>query len=58
MLVRWVQRFVYEVICCGKHRDPDARFIHMDALESYLDVLRRDCRDRATLYYAWGHPDD
>jgi hypothetical protein len=30
----------------------------MDQLESYLDVLRRDFGDTATLYYPWGHPDD
>jgi hypothetical protein len=58
MLVRWVQRFVYEVICWGKHRDPDERFTHMSALEDYQRALRRYCRDSATLYYAWGHPDD
>jgi DNA-binding MarR family transcriptional regulator len=58
MVVRWVQRFVYEVICYGKHRDPTARLLHMDALEGYQRVLRKYCRDRAKLYYAWGHPDD
>jgi hypothetical protein len=58
MVVRWVARFVYEVICYGKHRDADARFVHMNTLESYMDALRRYSRDRATLYYAWGHPDE
>jgi hypothetical protein len=42
----------------GKHRDPNQRFIHMEWLESYLRVLRRDFGDTATLYYPWGHPDD
>jgi DNA-binding MarR family transcriptional regulator len=58
MVVRWVQRFVVEVICFGDHRDPGKRFIHMETLEAYLNVLRKYTRDRATLYYAWGHPDD
>jgi DNA-binding MarR family transcriptional regulator len=57
MVVRWVQRFVYEVICYGHHRDKEARFHHMATLESYMNVLRTYCRDRARLYYAWGHPD-
>jgi DNA-binding MarR family transcriptional regulator len=58
MLIRGAARFVYEAICYGKHRDPWERFVHMDQLESYLRVLRRHFGDRATLYYAWGHPDD
>jgi DNA-binding MarR family transcriptional regulator len=58
MVVRWVLRFVYEVICWGKHRDPDERFTHMSTLEDYLIALRRYSRDSATLYYPWGHPDD
>jgi DNA-binding MarR family transcriptional regulator len=58
MTVRWVLRFVFEVICFGKHRDESERLIHMDALEGYLGALREYCHDRATLYYAWGHPDD
>jgi DNA-binding MarR family transcriptional regulator len=58
MVVRWVRRFVYEVICWGKHRDPEERFTHMSTLEDYLHALRRYSRDSATLYYAWGHPDD
>jgi DNA-binding MarR family transcriptional regulator len=58
MTVRWVQRFVYEVICFGYHRDESARLVNMDSLEGYLRALRTYCRDSATLYYAWGHPDD
>jgi DNA-binding MarR family transcriptional regulator len=58
LLLRGVQRIVYDAICFGRHRDPDARFVHMDRLESYLNVLRRDFGDRAVLYYPWGHPDD
>jgi DNA-binding MarR family transcriptional regulator len=58
MTVRWVQRFVYEVICYGKHRDPWERFRHMEELESYLRVLRKYSHDTAKLRYAWGHPDD
>jgi DNA-binding MarR family transcriptional regulator len=58
LIVRGVRRLVYEAICFGKHRDPGARFTHMDRLESYLRVLRREFGDTATLYYPWGHPDD
>jgi DNA-binding MarR family transcriptional regulator len=58
MVVRWVQRFVYEVICYGKHREPWERFRRMEELESYLRVLRKYSRDTAKLRYAWGHPDD
>jgi DNA-binding MarR family transcriptional regulator len=57
MVVRWVQRFVYEVICYGKHRDAGERFWHMAALESYHNVLRRYSRDTAKLVYEWGYPD-
>jgi DNA-binding MarR family transcriptional regulator len=58
MLFRFAERVVYHAICWGKHRDPNERFLHMDRLESYLRSLRAYCRDRARLYYAWGHPDD
>jgi DNA-binding MarR family transcriptional regulator len=58
MTVRWVQRFVYEVICFGFHRDPSKRLEHMDRLEGYQRALREYSRDTAKLYYAWGHPDD
>jgi DNA-binding MarR family transcriptional regulator len=58
MTVRWVLRFVCEVISCGKGRDLDAWFHHMLMLEGYMDRLRRHSRDGATLYYPWGHPDD
>jgi len=53
-----VSRMVYRAICFGKHRSSDARFRHMDTLESYLSSLRGRFRDTATLYYPWGHPDD
>jgi DNA-binding MarR family transcriptional regulator len=53
-----VSRMVYRAICFGKHRSADARFRHMDTLESYLSSLRRRFRDTAGLYYPWGHPDD
>jgi DNA-binding MarR family transcriptional regulator len=53
-----VEHLVYRAICWGKHRDGGARFMNMDTLESYLHGLRRHCRDRARLYFPWGHPDD
>jgi DNA-binding MarR family transcriptional regulator len=58
LLLRAVQRIVCDAICFGRSRDPNQRFIRMAALEEYLDVLRRDFGDAATLYYPWGHPDD
>jgi DNA-binding MarR family transcriptional regulator len=58
LLLRGVQRMVYDAICFGKHRDPGARFVHMERLEGYLGGLRSDFGDMATLYYPWGHPDD
>ena len=58
VLLRRVQRLVYQAICFGMHHDPSKRLIHMDQLEGYLRVLRRDFGDTATLYYPWGHPDD
>jgi hypothetical protein len=53
-----VRRIVFEAICFGRHRDANARFWRMATLESYLEGLRRDFADTATLYYPWGHPDD
>jgi DNA-binding MarR family transcriptional regulator len=58
LLLRGVQRIVCDAICFGRSRDPQERFIHMEKLESYLDVLRRHFGDTARLYYPWGHPDD
>jgi DNA-binding MarR family transcriptional regulator len=58
LVARIAKRIVYRAICWGKHRDEDARFIHMGTLESYLRSLRGYCRDTAGLYYRWGHPDD
>jgi DNA-binding MarR family transcriptional regulator len=58
LLFRFAERIVYRAICWGKHRDRDARFVHMSTLEEYLDSLRGYCRDTARLYYRWGHPDD
>jgi DNA-binding MarR family transcriptional regulator len=57
-LVRATQRVVHEAICFGAHRNPNARFRHMMTLEGYLDAVRDYCGDIASLYYAWGHPDD
>jgi hypothetical protein len=58
LLLRGVQRMVCDAICFGRSRDPWQRILHMDNLESYLDVLRRHFGDTARLYYPWGHPDD
>jgi DNA-binding MarR family transcriptional regulator len=58
LLFRAAERIVYRAICYGSHRNGDVRFWQMETLESLLHVLRKYCRDTATLYYAWGHPDD
>ena len=57
MTVRWVLRFVCEVIGGGDSSDPDP-LTELMLLEDQLNALRRYTRDRATLYYPWGHPDD
>jgi DNA-binding MarR family transcriptional regulator len=54
----FLERRVYKAICWGKHRDPSERLVHMDTLEGYFRGLRRYCRDKAGLYFPWGHPDD
>jgi DNA-binding MarR family transcriptional regulator len=53
-----VSRMVYRAICFGEHRNADARFRHMDTLESYMESMRGRFGDTARLYYPWGHPDD
>jgi DNA-binding MarR family transcriptional regulator len=53
-----VSGMVLRAICFGKHRSANARFVHMETLESYLKSLRARFRDTARLYYPWGHPDD
>jgi DNA-binding MarR family transcriptional regulator len=58
VILRAVARLVPQAICFGKHRDPNARLLHTEELESYLQGLRHDFGDHATLYYPWGHPDD
>ena len=56
--LRSVERLVTAAICFRDPRDPDERLWNMAQLEGYLDGLRRDLGDRATLYFRWGHPDD
>jgi len=58
MLLRAAQRLVDRAICFGEHRNRDARFRHMATLEQYLAAMRHHYGDIASLYYAWGHPDD
>jgi DNA-binding MarR family transcriptional regulator len=57
MLRRASWRLVHEAICFGKHRDPSARFVHTEQLESYLSQIRGHYGDSATLHYPW-HPDE
>jgi DNA-binding MarR family transcriptional regulator len=54
----FLERRVYRAICWGKHRESGERFRNTEMLESYLRSLRRYCKDRARLYFPWGHPDD
>ena len=58
VMLRAMRKLVLVAICFGRHRDRDARFRHMEKLEGYLRSLRERFGDRASLYYAWGHPDD
>jgi DNA-binding MarR family transcriptional regulator len=51
-----VRRMVYRAICFGRHRSADARFVHMETLESYLRGLRERFRDTARLYLPVGAP--
>ena len=57
-LRRAAQRVVYMAICYGAHRDKEARFWNMLALDDYLTSIRSLFYDTATLHYPWGHPDD
>jgi DNA-binding MarR family transcriptional regulator len=57
-LLRAVLRLVFEAICFGRHRSPEARLHAMDQLEGYLGSLRTSFGDAASLYYSWSHPDD
>jgi DNA-binding MarR family transcriptional regulator len=57
-VLRSVQRLVGEAICFGRTRSRTRRFLAMSTLDSYLHALRSEFGDTATLYYAWGHPDD
>jgi DNA-binding MarR family transcriptional regulator len=56
-LERASRRLLCMAICFGRWRDPDERFRHMEAYESYLRVIRRDYGDAAWLAYRW-HPED
>ena len=58
VMLRAMRRMVYVAICFGRHRNADARFQHMETIESYLRALRKQFGDTARLYYPWGHPDD
>ena len=57
MLRRASWRLVRQAICFGKHRQPSAQFVHTQQLESYLQGMRTEYGDTATLSYPW-HPDD
>ena len=56
-LARASRRLLCMAICFGRWRSPDERLRHMEAYESYLDVIRGDVGDAAWLAYRW-HPDD
>jgi DNA-binding MarR family transcriptional regulator len=58
LLLRGVQRIVFDAICFGRGRARDERYLDMDLLEGYLHALRRDFGDTARVPYPWGHPDD
>jgi DNA-binding MarR family transcriptional regulator len=56
-LARALKRLLCMAICFGRWRDPDERFRHLSAYESYLNVIRMQYGDSASLAYRW-HPDD
>jgi DNA-binding MarR family transcriptional regulator len=58
LLFRAVERIVTRAICFGGRRHRVEWFPATDTVESYLRSLREYCKDTATLYYRWGHPDD
>jgi DNA-binding MarR family transcriptional regulator len=56
-LARASRRLLCMAICFGRWRDREARFRHMSAYESYLNVIRWEYGDDAVLPYCW-HPED
>jgi DNA-binding MarR family transcriptional regulator len=56
-LARASRRLLCMAICFGRDRDPDQRFVHMCAYDSYLRSLRDLSGDTAWLAHRW-HPDD
>jgi DNA-binding MarR family transcriptional regulator len=56
-ILRAVMRLVLAAICFGRQHSPEVRLRSMVHLEGYLDSLRTNFGDTATLYYGWAHPD-
>jgi DNA-binding MarR family transcriptional regulator len=56
-LARASKRVLCMAICFGRWRDPDDRFRHLSAYESYLNVIQMHYGDSANQPYRW-HPDD
>jgi DNA-binding MarR family transcriptional regulator len=56
-LARASRRLLWMAICFGRWRDRDERFRHMEAYESYFEVIGMKYGDRASRPYRW-HPDD
>ena len=58
LVLRTVRGLYARAIGLGKRPHPEHLFACTQALEGWLELLRRQLCDRATLYYRWGHPDD
>jgi DNA-binding MarR family transcriptional regulator len=56
-LARASRRLLCMAICFGRDRDTYQRFWHMYVYESYLEGMRWQFGDTASLGYRW-HPDD
>ena len=53
LLLRAVQRMVIGAMGLSLCRSPDKRFLALVTFTDYLDALRHDFADRATLEYPW-----
>jgi DNA-binding MarR family transcriptional regulator len=58
IVLRSVRALYARAIGLGTRPHPDRLFEKTLWLESWLELLRHQLCDRATLVYAWGHPDD
>lgn len=58
VVLRAVRGLYARAVGLGRRPHPERLFAHTLHLESWLECLRRQLCDSATLIYPWGHPDD